>query len=64
MTNEFRLARIFSGKKQIEVSRETGIPVSILSQLEMGWRNPTPGQLEKLRTVFPQLGKLRIEETE
>lgn len=62
MPNEFKLARILSGKKQLEICKETGISVTVLSLLENGWKDPTPGQLEKLRTVFPQLGKLKIEE--
>lgn len=55
MTNKFKLARILEGKKQIELSAETNIPVSTLSQIECGWRNPNSTQLEKLKRALPRL---------
>lgn len=55
--NRFKLARIEEGKKQIELSIQTGIPPCTISQLENGWRNPTPDQLERLAKVLPTLKK-------
>ena len=52
---KFKMARLEAGKKQIELSIETKIPVSTLSQIECGWRNPNPVQLEKLRKALPHL---------
>lgn len=58
LVNRFRLARVLEGKLQIEVSKQTGINVSLLSQLENGWRNPNPRQLRKLMKALPKLGDL------
>jgi transcriptional regulator with XRE-family HTH domain len=57
MVTRFKIARILAGKKQIEVSRKTGIPVSTLSQIECGWRVPNSSQLKKLVKELPQLAK-------
>ena len=58
MINKFKLARMQEGKKQMEVSIQTGIHYSVLSQLENGWRNPTPDQLRKLEKALPKLKNL------
>ena len=60
MVNKFKLARIEEGKKQIELSVQTGIPIATLSQLENGWRNPTPEQLRKLMGALPKLRDLAV----
>jgi DNA-binding XRE family transcriptional regulator len=58
MVNKFRLARMQEGKKQIEVATESGVPVSVLSLIENGWRFPTPSQVEKLEKTLPKLKEL------
>lgn len=55
MVNRFKLARMQEGKLQIEIAKKARIPVATLSQLENGWRNPTPRQLKKLKRVLPRL---------
>jgi transcriptional regulator with XRE-family HTH domain len=57
MITRFKIARILAGKKQIEVSQSTGIPVSTLSQIECGWRVPNARQLKKLIKELPQLAE-------
>ena len=55
MTTKFRIARVLRGIKQVELSFETKIPLSTLSMIECGWRNPNPTELEKLRKALPRL---------
>lgn len=55
MVNRFRLARMREGKKQIELAKQIRIHYSILSQIECGWRIPTPRQLKKLMKALPEL---------
>lgn len=55
MPNVFRVARVLSGRKQIEVAREAKIPISVLSMIENGWMNPKPEQLKRLRRALPRL---------
>ncbi len=57
MTTRFKIARILAGKKQIEISQKTKIPVSTLSQIECGWRKPTPQQLAKIKKALPSYDK-------
>lgn len=51
----FKLARFLLGESQLQVAARAGIHVSVLSQLENGWRNPTPDQIQKLERALPNL---------
>lgn len=64
MVTRFKIARILAGKKQIEISQKTKIPVSTLSQIECGWRNPNASQLKKLQKALPDLLKENNHEIE
>ena len=55
MKNRFRLARMREGKKQCEIAKRARINVAIISQIECGWRIPTPRQLKKLVKALPEL---------
>ena len=55
MPNVFRVARVLSGRKQLEVAREAKIPISVLSMIENGWLTPKPAQLKRLKRVLPRL---------
>lgn len=57
---KYKIARLAENKKQMELALEAGIPTSVLSQIENGWLNPNPHQVEKLERVLP---KLRMAET-
>jgi hypothetical protein len=46
---------------QIEVSKQTRINVSLLSQMENGWRIPTPNQLKRLMKALPKLKEVVAE---
>lgn len=61
LVNRIRLARMQEGMLQIELAKKAKIHVSILSQLENGWRNPTPRQLKKLKRVLPGLEEAEAE---
>ena len=43
-----KYVRIMSGLKQSEISRETGMHVSSISQIENGHLRPYPGQVKSL----------------
>ena len=58
MPSKFKIARVLLGKSQLQVAAESGIHTSIVSQLENGWRIPTPSQVERLRRVLPNLDQV------
>jgi transcriptional regulator with XRE-family HTH domain len=43
---------LMSGKTQIEIARETGIPEPVLSKVVNGWIDPKVMQKEKLAEVL------------
>jgi len=55
MINKFKLARLLTGKKQVDVSRETSIHPATLSLIENGRLIPTPKMVERLKKVLPNL---------
>ncbi|MDP2971704.1 MAG: helix-turn-helix domain-containing protein [Deltaproteobacteria bacterium] len=61
LVNRFRLARMQEGKLQIEIEKQTGINHCILSQMENGWRIPTPNQLKRLMKALPKLKEVVAE---
>ena len=58
MPTVFKLERIKSNLKALEVARKSGLNVSRLSLIENGWAEPRPDEIEKLRRVLPGLGKV------
>ena len=52
-----KVLRVLEGISQLELAAKTGIDVSVISQLENGWRIPKPDQLKKLAEVLPELNQ-------
>jgi transcriptional regulator with XRE-family HTH domain len=50
--NALRLARLKAGKTQCEAAIETGIPQSVLSLLERGFKEPTDKHLAALAWCY------------
>lgn len=48
----YKLARMVSGKSQLDVSISTGMHQSIISQIENGRRNPTKSEIDALAKVY------------
>ncbi len=59
MATIFKLRRIESNLKALEVARKTGLPPSRLSLIENGWVNPTSAEIEKLRKAIPNLDEVK-----
>jgi predicted transcriptional regulator len=55
MPTIFKLARIQSNMKALEVARKADIYYSRLSLIENGWVTPTAAEIEKLKRVIPKL---------
>ena len=58
--NKFKVARVLEGRKQIEVAREAGMSLTVLSMIENGWLNPKPEQEKKLRRALPRLEEAEL----
>lgn len=58
--NKIKLARVLEGLSQLELAARSGIHVTIVSQIEHGWRNPTPDQAEKLERALPALKRAEV----
>ncbi len=56
MVTIFKLARVQSNLKALEVARKSGLAPSRLSLIENGWVDPTPREIAKLRKAIPNLG--------
>jgi len=52
LNTPFKLAIIRRWGDQITCARETGVSQGSLSQLQRNYREPYPGELEKLRAYF------------
>ena len=50
-----KIARALEGMTQLELAARAGIHVTVVSQIEHGWRVPTPDQLSKLKRALPRL---------
>lgn len=59
MLTVFKLARIESNLKALEVARKSGLNPSRLSLIENGWVAPTPAEIQKLRKAIPNLGEVK-----
>jgi transcriptional regulator with XRE-family HTH domain len=60
MVTKFYVARHLEKKSQLQVAAESGIHVSVVSQLENGWRIPTPDQLKKLKKALTRLEEAEV----
>ncbi len=58
MTTIFKLERVKSNLKALEVARKAGLNPTRLSLIENGWASPRPEELEKLRRILPNIGKI------
>lgn len=58
MGNKFKAARVLLGKSQLQLAAETRMHVTLISQLENGWRNPTQDQIERLKKALPNLDQI------
>lgn len=57
MESELRLRRVLAGVPQQAVARRVGISQAELSNIERGYRQPTPELAERIRVVIVELAK-------
>ena len=53
-----KAARNLEGMSLLEFGAKSGLHYSVLSQIEHGWRIPTPDQMKKIESALPNLKKV------